>query len=148
MSIHLANEYPTVLVAEPRRNCHKINSGHNAKGTKKMAQIMKSDPFNSRRFPRDFQTLAKTSRVFVSGPTPWRRKKPRAIGCTSRMHFTQKRSQLRIKFHSAALPIFRQTIGTDCDALALEIYIRPFNAQSFLFTCSAKGEEAQIIRQL
>src|SRR5947199_2056479 len=96
MSIHFADENPAILVAKPGCNRHKINSCHHAHGAKIMAQIMKSDPFNSRRFPRDFQTLAKTSRMFVSGPTPWRWKKPRAIGCMSRMHFTQKRSQLRI----------------------------------------------------
>src|SRR2546423_1845916 len=115
MSVHFANKDPAVLMTQPGRDRHEIDPRHHANRTEIMSHILKGDPFKICRFSRYHQTFAKTSRVFVSGPTPWRRKKPRAIGRTSRVHFAQKRSKLRIKFHRAAFPIFRQTIGTDCD---------------------------------
>jgi hypothetical protein len=53
MPVDFAHEDPSVFVAEPGRNRHKVNSGHHANGAKIVAQIMKADPFKPCGFPRN-----------------------------------------------------------------------------------------------
>jgi hypothetical protein len=53
MSVNFPNQNAAIFVTEPRRDCHEVNSGHDANGTEIMAQIVKTDPFKPSCFTRD-----------------------------------------------------------------------------------------------
>jgi hypothetical protein len=50
MPVYFADQNPAIFMPEPGCDGHKVDSCHDTNGTKVMAQVMKTDPFEAGQY--------------------------------------------------------------------------------------------------